>query len=187
MSLRWHLLRQVPCHGCNHPCLDGKAHLWALPLLTATCMGLASYHWKGTEWELKWVTREYGQNPQSDVTAELCYLSHWHGLWGREGRKGGGTRKSSKKVLDLSSGTFLLLLETIFSTTGLCWPVDSALREKFKSAPCALWQELRRTSINASPWSLPVFLLTVQMGQRDPSPQELQDTGLTCLHVFSPF
>lgn len=118
------------------------------------------------------------------MTAGLSYLSHRHRPWGTEGRKDEGTGKSSRKVLDLSSGTFSLLPETLFSTTGLCWPVSSALREQFQLGPRALRQEHRRPSINASPWSLPVFLLTPQMGQRAVSPQELQATRLTYLHVF---
>lgn len=146
----------------------------------AKYMGLARHHWKEPEWELKWLTREYSHELQFDMPADMLYLSHRNGLWVREGRD-----KSSRKVLEHSSDTFSLTWSPFFLITDRCWSVMPALREQFQLAPCALWQELRRASLNASPWSLPVFLLSPHMGQGDPSSQRLQATGLTYQHVFS--
>lgn len=128
----------------------------------------------------KLVIRKCGHEAQPDVAVKLSPLSHRHSLWGREGGEDGWTWKPPADGL-----IFLLLHEIPFSSTGLRWLVHLTLREQFQLASHALWWVHRRASINVSSWSLPVFLLAPQMGQKDLYPQELHTTGLTYLGVFS--
>lgn len=79
-----------------------------------------------------------GGKRNKEILQESTWMQHWH---------------------------LLSYLRPFFFPTDYCWSVISALSKQFQLVPCALWQELRRVSLNTFPWSLPIFLLSPQMGQ----------------------